>query len=135
MKQYLRNTWRWAAGVIWLWTRDVTRLPPGAPRPAHAIRYRAGWNAWKFLPWYLFDIGPNVLTGGSVETLSAMMHRHRDGWAWDKILDVIEHVDPGHGKTAASYQPLWGSVELPVGQRVAITCAWVALIAWLIWRF
>jgi hypothetical protein len=130
MTAYLHNLARWARGVRWLWSRDVTRLPPGAPRPTHAIRYRPGWNPWKFLPWYLLDIGPNVLTGGAVETLSAMMHRHRDGWAWDKILDVIEHVDPEHGETAASYRPLWGSVELPVRQRVAICCAWAVVLWW-----
>jgi len=73
------------------------------------VVYKDNWNAWKFLPLYATDYFVNVLTGGALESISRRAERHRSGAGWDKLLDIIEHLDPGHGANAG--YALWGREE------------------------
>lgn len=94
------------------------------------LKFREGWGAdklkWKFL--YAVDVGANVLTGGAVEPLSAMMQTHRDGWLWDKILDTIETIDPDHGKKSLGTSGLWDTTECKPWLRISMTFLWVLII-------
>lgn len=113
--QYLTNLRRWAGGFAKLGT----------------IQYRPGWNAWKFFPVYLFDVGFNVIVmAGSVQTFSGFMERHRDAWVWDEILDGIEQLDPQHGLKAGP--ALWGTAECGPWMRRLVPACWLALLvlAW-----
>jgi hypothetical protein len=114
MTTYLHNLRLWLTGFGKLGTLD----------------YKPGWNAWKFLPVYLFDIGLNVLTGGAVCTVSRRAQDHRSGWVWDKLLDTIEHFDEKHG--ALSGPTLWGSVECSKRVQIFVIAAWAAgVILWM----
>ena len=107
---YPHNLYRWLTGFFKL----------------GQIAYKPGWNAWKFLPVYLLDIGLNTLTGGAVCTISRRAQDHRSGWVWDKILDAIEHFDKTHG--ALSGPPLWGTKECSKSVQIAVTLFWVVVI-------
>jgi hypothetical protein len=111
MNTYLRNLYLWASG--WFWFDRLTWKP--------------GWrNGPKWWALYLLDHGACVLfLGGAVETISSYAQRHRSGTVWDKLLDVIERVDPGHGVDAEG--TLWGSEESPLWVRVAVPIGWVVL--------
>lgn len=108
--RYPRNILLWLFGFTQLGTLD----------------YKPGWNAWKFLPVYLIDCGLNVITGGAVCTISRRAQDHRSGWAWDKLLDVIEKFDRDHG--ALSGPPLWGSKECGKWTQVLVTGFWMVVI-------
>ena len=103
---------------ILFWLLGFTRLS--------TLDYKPGWNAWKYLPVYLFDVGINVLTGGAICTISRRAQDHRSGWAWDKLLDVIEKFDRDHG--ALSGPPSWGSKECSKRTQVLVTGFWVVVI-------
>lgn len=102
---------------IYLWLTGFFKLGQ--------IAYKPGWNAWKFLPVYLIDIGLNTLTGGAVCTISRRAQDHRSGWFWDKILDAIEHFDEQHG--ALSGPPLWGTKEC--SKSVQVLAAMLCVVA------
>jgi hypothetical protein len=115
MKQYFKNIGLWIVGFFKL----------------GKLRYKEGWNAWKFFPVYLLDVGFCVLVAaGPVATHSWFMNHHRDGWLNDKVLDLIEKVDEDHGEAAGP--PLWGSKEPPQDVRIFVTSVWVAIALGLI---
>jgi hypothetical protein len=108
MSNYLHN--------LRLWLTGFSKLGD--------LAYKPGWDRWKFLPVYIFDVGLNVLTGGAVCTVSRRAQDHRSGWVWDKLLDAIEHFDAQHGALAGP--PLWGSVECRKSVQLLIVAAWAA---------
>ena len=55
--------------------------------------------------------------------VSRYAQMHRSGWVWDKLLDVLDAIDQGHGE--ASGPVLWGSVEPPKWVRIAVPVGWV----------
>ena len=105
---------------VLLWLRGFSRL--------RQIAYKPGWSARKFLPLYLVDYGVNVLTGGAVESISRRAERHRQGRLWDWLLDLIERLDPQHGRNAGP--ALWGSVEAGKAAQVAAVIFWLVVIVW-----
>lgn len=109
MRIYIRNLVLWLTGFL---TLDM-------------VSYKPGWNKWKFLPVYLIDCGLNVITGGAVCPLSRRFQDHRNGWVWDKILDIIETVDKYHGINAGP--PLFGSVECSKPTQIFVALAWASV--------
>lgn len=97
-----------------------------------SLKYKAGWGPWKFLPLYAIDYFANVLTGGAVESISRRAQRHRDGTVWDKLLDAIEAVDPGHGPEAG--HALWETDESPVWVQAATILIALAAVGRVIWQ-
>lgn len=134
MKNYVLNCWAWLRGIPWLWTRrNDYRHEDGTPifsvRIGQAIQYKDGWGPWSYLPVYLIDVGACVIfLAGAVEPISTFAQRHRTGTVWDKILDVIERFDPGHGANSGS--ALWGTTESPKAVRILIPCVWALVALW-----
>lgn len=109
----------------WLWLRGFARLREVALKP----RWRTYAPPRSFALLYLLDYGINVVfLAGQVETISRHAQDHRSGWVWDKLLDILERFDEGHGPRSGP--PLWDSRLPPKWQRITVPLAWVAL-AWL----
>jgi hypothetical protein len=113
---YLRNLKLWLTGFTLL-----NQLP-----------YKPGWGPWKFLPVYVLNYGTNVLLlAGQVEPISRHAQDHRSGWVWDKLLDILDWRDPGHGQKAGT--ALFGSQLPPLYVRVLVPLAWFLLVlVWLV---
>ena len=114
--QYLHNLRAWYKG--WGRFRELVWKP--------------GWN-WTQLRWKLAYattyLIPPLFFAGPVVSMSWWMHLHRDGFVWDKILDIIDTQDPKHGEKAGS--PLWETTECAFPIRVAVPIIWVYIFNYL----
>ena len=95
-----------------------------------ALKYKKGWNRWKFLPLYIFDYGSHVLlTGGAVVSWSRWFYVHRKTSRVAAFMNrLLGHAERNHGQLAGP--PLWGTVDCPRWVRVILCLSWGALILW-----
>lgn len=91
------------------------------------LKYKAGWNAWKFLPLYLFDYGTHVLTGGAVVSWSRWFWEHRKTNRLAAFINrLLGHADKNHGQLSGP--PLFGTVDSPTAVRCLLCAGWAFLI-------
>jgi len=120
-------------GLLSQWIFNLRAWGVGWGKFDEVHSWAPGWNGsqlrWKAV--YATDYLLTVLVfAGPVASLSWWMNLHRQGKVWDKILDGIETVDPGHGDKAGG--PLFGTTECSFPVRVALPIAWAFALKWLI---
>ena len=110
---YFRNLWLWLSGFGKL----------------GRIAYKPGWGPWRFLPWYLLDVGLAVLVlAWPVTTISWGLGHYSGGTVWRWLAKVLDRLD--HGHVAKAGGPLWGSKECSKPVRIAVPVGWGMLILW-----
>ena len=112
---YLKN--------VWLWLRGYTRF--------NELTFKPGWGpkdpGWWLL--YTFDIGANVLLlANEVVTISRYTWLRRRSQPWKWLGELLDKISPNHIENSAD--PLWGSIQNPPWQRIAVPAVWLGLFAY-----
>ena len=76
-------------------------------------------------PFICSTLASTSSTGGAICTVSRRAQDHRSGWAWDKLLDVIEKFDRDHGALSGLR---CGVERVRKWTQVLVTGFWVVVI-------
>jgi hypothetical protein len=163
MGQYRKNVAAWAAGIVWLWTREAVEVPgvvnrvdgraeplrrwvrdasrwdrrrPPMPTQANSIDYKDGYGPLRFLPLYVLNYGTRTLAGGQVVSWSKWFYLTRGQYRASKLITrVLNFFDRRHGYEAGP--TLWGTVATAWAPRGAVVF-WAAVVPALValaaWR-
>lgn len=108
--QYFTNVGRWISGFFLL----------------GKLRYKPGWNAWKFFPVYLLNYGTRVLTGGACSSWSRWFYENRGTFRPAKFMDrLLEKFDTNHGQDSS--EALWDTKSLPLLVQGALSACFAGL--------